>query len=437
MRKRHQQLAQEHLGPARAVAPGSKVLPGLASSWAATQAAWRFYHNPHVSRPQLAQPLLEAARQGLEASDRWALVVHDWSCLNYSGHRHKTQRMALNGSAGRGYELASALVLDDRSGIPIAPVYLRLITAAGAYQSTQVQGPDRVESHLDALHGTFAFLARQSWSKPTVHLLDAEGDSVAHLRQWQAAGWVFLVRTDPNRQARWEDREQTLGAIAKTLKRRGAFHAVREVEFHGHRAYQQVAATTVTLVRPGHANRRAGRGRRKKRPRIRGPALELRLIVADVRDASGKLLARWLLLTNLPPRVSASRIALWYYWRWGIESYYKLLKSAGQELEHWLQKTPEALFQRLLVASMACVMVWQLARAPGPSARALRRVLGELSGRRSKPGTAPREPALLAGLWTLLALDAALHRHGRRKLLRLARSVLSETLGQLIPMDFV
>ena len=50
------------------------------------------------------------------------------------------------------------------------------------------------------------------------------------------------------------------------------------------------------------------------------------------------MLARWLLWSNVPARVPASTLALWYYWRWQVESYFKLLKSAGQQVEHWQQE---------------------------------------------------------------------------------------------------
>jgi hypothetical protein len=47
----------------------------------------------------------------------------------------------------------------------------------------------------------------------------------------------------------------------------------------------------------------------------------------------------------------------YYYWRWRIESDVTLLKSHGQQLEHWQQETGDAIFRRLLVATMACVTV--------------------------------------------------------------------------------
>ena len=70
--------------------------------------------------------------------------------------------------------------------------------------------------------------------------------------------------------------------------------------------------------------------------------------------------------------VAAQTIAQWYYWRWRIENYFKLLKSAGQHLEEWQQTTAKAIASRLLVAATACVVVWRWRapklRRPNPAA---------------------------------------------------------------------
>jgi IS4 transposase len=47
----------------------------------------------------------------------------------------------------------------------------------------------------------------------------------------------------------------------------------------------------------------------------------LRLVVTEVRDLGGRVLARWLLLTNVPTELAdAATIARWYYFRWRIEN---------------------------------------------------------------------------------------------------------------------
>ena len=63
-------------------------------------------------------------------------------------------------------------------------------------------------------------------------------------------------------------------------------------------------------------------------------------MIARVRDAeTQELLSTWYLLTNVDA-ASAELVALWYYWRWNIESYFKLMKSAGMELDHWQLACP-------------------------------------------------------------------------------------------------
>ena len=115
---------------------------------------------------------------------------------------------------------------------------------------------------------------------------------------------------------------------------------------------------------------------------------------------------------------------MWYYWRWRVESYFKLLKGAGLHLEQWQQETAQAVAKRLLVASMACVVVWQLARSQAPEAAEVRRLLVRLSGRQMKWGVEFTEPALLSGLWVLLALVKVLEHHDLGDLLRQAQAVL-------------
>ncbi|MEZ5477755.1 MAG: hypothetical protein R3E95_09815 [Thiolinea sp.] len=105
-----------------------------------------------------------------------------------------------------------------------------------------------------------------------------------------------------------------------------------------------------------------------------------RLVVSRILTADGQLLAEWFLLTNVAA-VDAATVALWYYWRWRIESFFKLMKSAGHQLESWQQESALAIAKRLLVASMACVTVWAIAADQGKEAEALKTLLIKLSGR--------------------------------------------------------
>jgi hypothetical protein len=430
LQRRYLQLVQEHLSPVQAIAAGLRALPGTAQAFASTQAAWRFYANPRVTLPQLARPLIEAARVAVEQDNRhYALVVHDWSQLLFSDHASKRDRAVLSSATDLGYELLTALVLSDRDGAPIAPVGQQLRAAKGidSSRSARVQP---VPSQLDALAPMMRFVQRLKLGRPTVHIIDREADSVAHYRQWSRHKRLFLVRADAQRVVRHEGQERPLSEVVASLHRGGLFGPSRTVLYHGRSAEQFVAEAAVVLERPAAPNRRgAGGGPRRL---VRGAKLPLRLVVSEVRDADGALLATWLLLTNVPATVSAGEVALWYYWRWRAESYFKLLKGAGLHLEHWQQETAPALAKRLLVASMACVVVWQVSRSEAPGATEVRRLLVRLSGRQMKWGVESTEPALLAGLWVLLSMMRVLEHEDLSSLLRMAKSVLptSELPGE-------
>jgi hypothetical protein len=73
---------------------------------------------------------------------------------------------------------------------------------------------------------------------------------------------------------------------------------------------------------------------------------------------------------------------------------------------------------------MACALVWRLARHPSTEAARLRELLVRLSGRQMKWGQEHTAPALLAGLWVLLALLAVLEEHSVEELRRFKQLVL-------------
>ena len=87
-----------------------------------------------------------------------------------------------------------------------------------------------------------------------------------------------------------------------------------------------------------------------------------------------------------------------------MESYFKLMKSGGQQLDHWQQESGLAILKRLLVASMACSVVWSLQTSEDVESEAFKSVLVRLSGRRVGRGRSPSAGVLLAGLFVLLQM---------------------------------
>lgn len=401
------------------MAAGVRALPGANQPFAVTQGMWRFLANPRVTLPALIEPPREAGRRAVaETRCGYALLAHDWSKLDYPGHSSKTDQTQLSRRDDIGYELYSALLVDADRGCPLAPMELELLCADGVH-TTRQDGPAATEPHLTRLLPVMRGCDDWNLAPRLVHVIDREADSVGHFRTWHAEGWLFLVRANGTRKLLWRGQRVPLDAISARLSKR-AFRKTRKITYKGKAARQFVAETKVVLDGPA---RPRGDGPRRNIP---GEPLSLRLVIAQVRDAKGNVLAEWLLFSNVPAEITGDQIALWYYWRWRIESFFKLLKSHGQQVEHWQQESAEAIAKRLLVAAMACVTVWMLQQQDTPAAREFQRVLVRLSGRQMKRSRPVTAPALLAGLEKLIAVLNLLHDYTPQQLERLLQSTLPQ-----------
>jgi hypothetical protein len=412
---------QQHLGSTQTVAAGLRSLPQTGEAFAAAQAAWRFFANQRVSLPVLAAPILDQAR---EASStllaRYALVMHDFSGLNFSFHESKADRISLYRTQDMGYFLQSAVLVSDLSGSPLAPLYIGLEAADGVHSSRRIEVLPR-RKQLDELNRTFGYVESLELARPCVHIVDRQADSLVHLRRFVRCRRKFVIRSNDVRRVNYEGRSLLLKEVESELQEQLNF--VREVEFRGQKAFQYVAQAKVRLERLGRVNGRRPEDKNKRRW-IKGRAVDLRFIYSEVRDEKGQVLSAWRLWTNVEEAVEPAEIALWYYWRWRIESFFKLLKSGGQCLEQWQQESAEAIAKRLMVVAQVCIIVWALATSKEEKAAELRSFLISLSGRLMKRGVEYTIPALLTGMWQMLAIIDALERYTPDELLEIAREFL-------------
>jgi hypothetical protein len=421
LQNRYYQLVREHEHVLNAAASGLSALPGTSQPFASTQAMWRFLGNRSVSLSALIEPIQETARPILARSrERVALIAHDWSMLAFGTHGSKADRYQRTHKSDLGYELAAALLIEADRGTPLGPMEIRLRTANGAL-TTRRGGATAHSARLDELIDVME--ASRAWGldRPLIHIIDREADSVWHYRSWQAAGHQFVVRADDQRLVRHRGVERPLPEVAQALVTEGAFLDMdKSIDYKGTAGRLWVAETTIVLDRPA---KRKIEGKKKSIP---GEPIAMRLAVCRVVAAGDpqRELARWLLLTNVSRLYDAATIVRWYYWRWRIETYYKLLKSAGQQVEEWEQESGEAIARRLVIASMACLTVWALQRDESPAAEELREILVRLSGRQMKYPVKSTAPALLAGLEKLLAMLDLLERYDIAELRRLVHDRL-------------
>ena len=404
------------------LAAGVASLPSVASAFAATQAAWRFFGNDRVSLAALVEPLRAVGRERLATTEApFALLVHDWSKLSFASAASKRDLVQLTHASDIGYELTAALLVSGDDGSPLAPMEIHLKTAAGVLSTRRRTPKDK--PHLDQVLPTMKAVRDWGLAKPLVHVIDREADSVDHYRQWDRARHRFLVRGD-DRRVKWQGRSCLLSAIRDELRSRQTFRFVAMVPYHDTTAQLWVAETPVILYRPAKKSEKGQKYQRAGRP------LPLRYIVVQLRDTAGLVLAEWMLLSNVPPAwATAEKLAFCYYWRWRVESFFKLLKSHGQHLEQWQQESGPAIARRLLVSAMACVVVWSLQADRSPEAEELKTILVRLSGRQTKRSQPHTAPALLAGLWVLLSMLALLEHCDLDRLKALASRITYRGTG--------
>lgn len=408
----------------KSLATGVRVRLTKSSQKAAAKGASRFYDNDTVSLRDLGAPLMVRARQAVkEHCQAYALCVHDVSGLHYTNHPSKTDRRVMYSRDDLGYELQTALLVSDQDGAPLAPGCLNLAAADGVH-STRRETLLPQRPWVDELNRTMGDIEAQEFNLPLVHIIDREGDKLLHLRRFVRCDRLFVIRANDVRRVEHEGQSRLLSEVEATLSQKFKFS--RKVQYKGKTARQYVAETTVMLTQPARIYRQR-RGKLIQR-NIPGRPLELRLIVAQVRDKQGKVLATWRLWSNLPAEVEAATLALWYYWRWRIESFFKLLKRAGQHLEQWQQENASRIAKRLLIAAQACVVIWALMRSDDSKSESLRRFLMDLSGRLTKPGVDYTAPALFDGMSNLLAIVDALDQYPVAEIRHMANFV-SQMLG--------
>ena len=412
--RRYHQLVRSHMMTSNLLSSGVKNSLKSNMAFSQTQAAWRFFNNERCELMEFVKPMLESAKNQEDACLDCALIAHDWSGLIYKNHESKNDRFGVHNKQELGYELQASVLLNDRDGGPISPIALNVVTDKKVL-STYDKDAKRDDTHLEELEKRIQYLESYGFKKPLVHIIDREGDSVQLMRALGGIRW--LIRCRSNSRIEFQGISLRVDALAKKL----VFSHEKTIQYKGQKAALYLSETAVSISRPAKP-KRPENGKRKI---TKGESVKCRLIVSKIQDDKGNILASWYLLTNVES-ICISVIAQWYYWRWSIESFFKLLKSAGMQLESWQQESGEAIARRLLIACMACVLVWQIANAKGPEASELRKVLIRLSGTQMRYGIEFTKPALFKGLCSLLNTLDLLEKYDPTALKQMLYDLLGE-----------
>ena len=407
---------------------GLKLLLNNTEPFSQVQASWRFLNNDKVSTDALFEPIFDTLKTEIEKQcSRFVLAMTDWSHADYKHHTSKKELISENKKATcvkKGLDLQTTLAVSDITGEPIAPIAHNLRSDKKFY-STYDKNIPLGTTHLQELARRAKWIKNNlQTDKKIVHIVDRESDSVAFMRDLIEIDECFLLRVKNNSKVYYpkEDKDIKQGeladklALGKEVKR--IKYKKKNVKIYVNECNIEIRrdATKFTVNEDG----------KKRLQKTSGEAIKARFVVERLVDENQKVVAQWLLVTNiLDDSVTKETLATWYYYRWKIESYFKLLKSSGFNMQEWQQREPIALFRRLLVVSYACVLVWKIANDNSKNSKKIRRFLVQLSGRLVQRDKEFTHPALLAGLENYLQMLDLISMFSRDDLLDMKRELVS------------
>jgi hypothetical protein len=414
---------------------GLKLLFKEVKGFSQVQGAWRFLNNPNIIIEDLFNPVLDNLSKEIDKQcDKYLLAPSDWCWLDYKKHTSKKDLIIQKNKGNTkkiGLDLQSTIGLSDRTGEPIASISHNLKTNKKVY-STYDNNIDMKLTHLEELvlraKRIFDFLKT---TKKIVHIVDREADSIAFIRDLIKNSLLFLLRVKNNSKVFYYDKDLKKDVEIKQIdlaNRLSLGKKVKDIKYKNKKVTIYVNECPIIIKRDA-TKMVTNKDGKKKLIRTNGESVKVRFIVERLVDKKGKIVAQWLLISNIfDTAVTSETLATWYYYRWKIESYFKLLKSSGFNLEQWQQVEPEALFKRLLIVSQATMLVWKIANDSSSNAKQIREFLIQLSGSQMQRGVDFTYPALLSGLESYLMLIEVHVKYDDEKVLKL-RDELVEIMG--------
>lgn len=379
---------------------GLKLLLNNTEPFSQVQASWRFLNNANVSTNALFAPIFESLTIEIEKQcSKFVLAMTDWSHIDYKHHTSKQELRTEARKTGvkRGLDLQTTLAVSDTTGEPIAPIAHNLKSDTKIYSTYDETIPLKM-THLEELVHRAKWIKKNlKTDKQIVHIVDREADSVAFMRDLVEINAFFLLRVKNSSKVYFskENRDIKQSDLADTLS---LGKEIKSIKYKNKKVKIYVNECDIEVQRDATKFVINEEGKRKLK-KTAGDAIKARFIVERLVDENQKVVAQWLLVTNiLEQSITSETLATWYYYRWKIESYFKLLKSSGFNMEEWQQKEPMALFRRLLVVSYSCLLVWKIANDNSKNGKKVREFLVLLSGRLVEKGKEFTHPSLLAGL---------------------------------------
>ena len=383
---------------------------GHASPFSHTMGSFRFFDNDRLKLPALYAPCLRALTEQTAPGQR-CYIVHDFSPVDYSQHQAKEDLIQVGNERGYGYDLYTALVLNEQ-GMPLGPVVQELRTTQGCLSSESEQ-PLPFVDHLGQSERGIRATQRILPGRSRVHVMDREFDDLQLHRFNREHDERSIIRCQHlDRKVEHRGQPTTLERVVSKLALANAGQVIREGK-----TYDMFVGET-EVVFTGKSYRGVAR---KRNPATAGSPIRVRVIFTELRMGD-KTPFTWVLLTDLEDPIF--EIVKIYTWRWRVERFFYLNK-VGFRLEQWRQETGDRIVRRLALTQLAAMMIYQaqLAAQSDPELAELIKVVATLGGWLGRKGDPLGPIVLMRGMSLVLGMVRAMEEFGPERLLEIAQQV--------------
>jgi hypothetical protein len=346
---------------------GGRPIPQACETWAATNAAYRFFDNAHVDPAVISQSLARATAARCQGEEL-VLGVQDTTSFDYSTHQKTVGLGPLESPTRRGLFVHTTLAVSTK-GVPLGvldrQVWARDPEDVGK-RHRRKELPIEAKESAKWLHGLANTAGYLGPEQRMLVVADREADvyELFALAHELKVDWLIRARHD-RKLAGAEG--QLLAAVAgmppclcTTVEVAGADKRP------GRQARLEVRRATVVLVPPKREQGvdahwwQAHPQTERLAPRPLEPVRVGVVLATEIDPPAVGEPVRWLLLTSLPVETTEQVLTCigYYSLRWLVERYHFVLKS-GCQVERLQLETAQRLERALAVyAGVAWRLLW-------------------------------------------------------------------------------
>ncbi|NBV29204.1 IS4 family transposase [bacterium] len=300
----------------------SLSIPGACKGWTETQAAYRFFNNPKVSKEMILAPHAQATRERMK-SHPVVLCVEDTSFINHDGQKNTPALGPHTSELEYGYFLHPLVAITPEK-LCLGTLHLHSWIRDGKFGKRKEHSKKPIEEKesyrwIEGYRETSRL--QQSLDKTQlVYMADRESDIYELFTEGLTGQTHWLIRAVRNRKTIGSNKIRDELANTSPLGKL-SLNLTHRKKRKRREAILTIYSTTVFLLGPT-------RYKKGSLPNVQATVI----LAIEENPPQGEEAIEWLLLTdmNVSSFKEAQEKLEWYSCRWQIEIFFNTLKSGCQ-----------------------------------------------------------------------------------------------------------